>query len=102
MAFAMTREEMESVGMGGEHCGDIFFQLTKDYGEEHAHAPSYVTNHGYSLACLCMMAGNGLKQGEWIARPIRIVDIVPTICHVCGVRQLKNVEGGVIYQALAE
>ena len=49
-----------------------------------------------------MMAGNGLKQGEWIARPIRIVDIVPTICHVCGVRQLKNVEGGVIYQALAE
>lgn len=102
VAFAMTREEMEAVGMGGEHCGDIFFQLTKDYGEEHAHAPSYVTNHGYSLACLCMMAGNGLKQGEWINRPIRIVDIVPTICHVSGVRQLKNVEGGVIYQALAE
>lgn len=102
VAFCMTREEMECVGMGGEHSGDIFFQLHKDYGFEHAHAPSYCENYGYSLACLCMMAGGGLKTGATFKRPIRIVDVVPTICHVCGVRQPKGVEGGVIYQALEE
>lgn len=101
VSFAMTREEMTCIGMGGEHCGDIYLQLTKDYGNEHAHAPSYVTNHGYSLACLCMMVGAGLKAGQFISRPIRIVDIVPTICHLCGIRQPKDVEGGIIYQALA-
>ena len=29
-------------------------------------------------------------------------DVVPTICHLVGNRMPKDVEGGVIYQALAE
>ena len=31
VSFAMTREEMECVGMGGKHCGDIFFQMRPDF-----------------------------------------------------------------------
>ena len=102
VAFCMTREEMEAVGMGGEHCGDIFFQLTRDFGMQHANTPNHVTNHGYSVGCLCMMIGSGLKSGQFITRPIRNVDIVPTICHLVGNRMPKNVEGGIIYQALAD
>lgn len=101
VSFAMTREEMECIGMGGEHCGDIFFQMRPDFQFEHANCPNQVTNHGYSVGCVCMMAGGGIKA-ETLSRPIRNVDIVPTICHLVGNRQPKDVEGGVIYQALAE
>lgn len=100
VAFAMNREEMECIGMGGAHCGDVFFQLTKNFGYEHAHAPNHVTNHGYSLGCLCILAGAGLKAGVRIERPIRAVDLVPTICHLCQVDMPAQVEGGIIYQAL--
>lgn len=102
VSFAMTREEMECIGMGGPHSGDIFIQLTRNFGLEHAHAPNHVTNFGYSIGCLCMMCGGNIKQGQRIARPIRTVDIVPTIAHVCGVRMPHDVEGGVIYQALKD
>lgn len=84
------------------HCGDIFFRLNKDFQLEHANVPNHTTNYGFSVGCLCVMVGQGLKQGEFIARPIRNVDIVPTICHVVGNRMSKNVAGGIIYQALAE
>lgn len=99
VSFCMTREEMECVGMGGPHCGDIFFQMRPDFQLEHANCPNHVTNHNYSIGCLCMMAGGGIKQGT-IARPIRNVDIVPTICHLVGNRMPENIEGGVIYQAV--
>lgn len=100
VAFAMTREEMESVGMGGPHCGDIFFQLNPNFQLEHANCPNHVSNFDYSVGCLCVMAGAGIKKGETITRPIRAVDIVPTICEIVRNRMPKNVEGGVIYQAL--
>lgn len=99
VAFAMTMEEAKSLGVGGEHTGDIFFQLNSDFGEEHAMAPSYVTSHGFSLVSLCMMAGPGLKKGKFINRQIKAVDVVPTICDLCDIRIPSNCEGGVIYQA---
>jgi len=102
VAFAMTMEEARSLGVGGEHCGDIFFQLNSDFGEEHAMAPSYVTSHGFSLISLCMMCGPGLKSGEFIKRQIKAVDVVPTICDLCDVRIPCNCEGGVIYQAFED
>ena len=98
----MTREEMETIGMGGPHCGDIFYQLRKEYGFEHGNSFQYVTNEGYSLGALCIWAGMGLKKGEYITRPIRNVDIVPTFCHLVGNRPPKEVEGGVIYQLLED
>ena len=48
------------------------------------------------------MFGGAFKEGEVMARPVRLVDVVPTICHICGASMPKNVEGGVIYQALKE
>ena len=55
-----------------------------------------------SAKSLCIMAGGGLKKGEVLKRPVRNVDIVPTICQLVGNRMPKDVEGGVIYQAFAE
>ena len=95
----MTKEEMPSLGVGGIHAGDIFFQLRPDFQFEHANCPNDVTNHGHSIGCVCMMVGDGIKHEVLKIRP-RNVDIVPTICHLVGNRMPKDVEGGIIYQAV--
>ena len=100
VVFCMTRDEMEIVGMGGPHCGDILVQLVPTYCEEHANCPTTAANEGYSLNNLCMMVGAGFKKGELINRVIRVTDVVPTICHLLNVQMPSNVEGGVIWQAL--
>ena len=100
VAFCMTREEMHCIGMGGKHCGDIFFQLRPDFQFEHANCCNDVTNHGHSVGCLCIMSGAGIKEGYTLERPVRNVDIVPTICTLLENRMPHEVEGGIIYQAL--
>ena len=100
ISFCLTRDEMEMVGMGGNHVGDILYQVVPTYCNEHAFCPSTCTNEGYSLNNLCIMTGAGFKQGVEINRTIRIVDVVPTICHLGEVPMVSNVEGGVIWQAL--
>ena len=100
VAFCLTRNEMEMVGMGGEHVGDILYQVKPTYCNEHAFSPSTSTNEGYSLNNLCIMTGAGFKKGVKINRTVRIVDVVPTICHLGEVPMVSNVEGGVIWQAL--
>lgn len=102
VSFCMNRQEMEMVGMGGPHCGDILVQLMPTYCLEHANCPSTVGNEGYSLNNLCLMAGAGFKQGAVIKRVIRVTDIVPTICYLTNTPMSSNVEGGIIYQALAD
>ncbi len=100
VAFCMNRDEMEIVGMGGDHCGDILVQLMPTYNKEHASSPSTCKNEDCSLNCLCLMIGSGFKKQTTINRPIRIVDVVPTICHLTNTTVPSNVEGGVIWQAL--
>lgn len=100
VSFAMTRDEMEIVGMGGKHCGDIWYQLVPTFGDEHAFSPSTTKNEGWSLGNLLIMSGAGFKTGATINRPVRIVDVVPTICHLTDTPMPSNVEGGVIWQAL--
>ena len=52
------------------------------------------------MKALFMMVGAGVKQGETIKRKVRMVDVVPTICHLAGAPMPEDAEGGVIYQAL--
>ncbi len=100
VSFCMTREEMELVGMGGEHVGDILYQMVPGYNSEvHSNQPSTVSYYGHSMGNLFAMAGGGIRKNCVLKRTVRIVDIVPTICDYCGVRQPKDVEGGVIYQS---
>ena len=100
VSFCMTRDEMEMVGMGGPHCGDIFMQLMPTYCETHGNCPSTTEHENYSMNNLCMMIGGDFKQGEKIRRVIRITDVVPTLCYLCDNQVPSNCEGGVIWQAL--
>lgn len=100
VSFAMNRNEMEIVGMGGDNCGDIWYQLVPTFCDEHAFSPSSTNNEGWSLGNFLLMNGGGLKKGETINRVVRIVDVVPTICYLAEAPMPSNVEGGVIWQAL--
>lgn len=100
VSFCMNREEMEIVGMGGPHCGDILVELMPTYNLEHAFSPTPCTNEGYSLNNLCVMIGGGFKEHATIDRVIRVVDVVPTLCYLTNTPVPGNVEGGVIWQAL--
>jgi len=102
IAHCFTRDEMEYLGMGGDHCGDILFQLLPTFNCEHANVFPTVQHEGWSVNNLCIMGGAGIKKGELFRRPIRITDVVPTICHLVGVPMPADVEGGIIYQALEE
>lgn len=100
IAHCFTRDEMAYLGMGGVHCGDIFFQLVPTFNNEHANTFSSAHHEGWSMQNLCILGGAGIKHGGFIDRTIRISDIVPTICHLTDTGMPGNVEGGVIYQAL--
>ena len=102
VSFCMNREEMEIVGMGGPHCGDILVELMPTYNLEHAFSPTPCTNEGFSLNNLCLMIGGGFKKSASINRIIRVVDVVPTLCYLTDTPVPGNVEGGVIWQALKD
>ncbi|WP_407310163.1 alkaline phosphatase family protein [Desulfosporosinus sp. SB140] len=100
---ALNKIDMEALGLGGPYCGDILYILEDDFSRTHGNGFSNQTLNGYSCKCLFMMAGAGVKKGYSIDnRVVRVVDIVPTICHLAGASMPENVEGGVIYQALEE
>lgn len=100
--LALNKVDMEEIGLGGPHCGDIVYVLDDDFGRTHGNGLSNQTLNGYSCKCLLMMAGSGFKKNTRIQRRVRIVDVVPTLCHLAGVPMAKDVEGGIIYQALED
>jgi predicted AlkP superfamily phosphohydrolase/phosphomutase len=101
VAFCMTRDEMEGIGSGGPHCGDIIVELVPTFNKTHGSCQTTVEHEGYSMNCLLMMIGSDFKKGP-IRRVVRLTDIVPTICHLTDTQMPMDVEGGVIWQALKE
>lgn len=98
---AMNRADMEAVNLGGPYCGDIVYFLEDDFSRTHGNGFSNQSLNGYSTKCLFVAAGAGFKKGERIERRVRVVDVVPTLCYLAGAPMPKDVEGGVVYQALA-
>ncbi|MEK3673061.1 alkaline phosphatase family protein [Paenibacillus sp. FSL R10-2771] len=101
ISFALNRNDMEVVGLGGENSGDIFYILEPDFTRCHGNGLSNHTLLGYSMRALFIALGAGVKSGEVIGRKVKVVDIVPTICHLTGSPVPENAEGGIIYQILA-
>lgn len=102
ISFAMNQSDMQVLGLGGPHCGDIFYLLEPHFNRTHGNGLSDMTLNGYSLKALFMMAGAGLKIGEVMKRRVKMIDVVPTLCHLAGAPMPNEVEGGIIYQALDE
>ncbi|MFD1772501.1 alkaline phosphatase family protein [Paenibacillus rhizophilus] len=101
ISFALNRNDMEVVGLGGENSGDIFYILEPDFTRCHGNGLSNHTLSGYSMKALFIALGAGVKSGETIDRKVKVVDLVPTICELTETPVPRNVEGGVIYQILS-
>jgi predicted AlkP superfamily phosphohydrolase/phosphomutase len=102
IALALKKEDMPILGLYGDHIGDIYFTFNPSWTRVHGTQLTTSTYKGTSVGCLFMAMGPGIKKGAVINRPVKIIDIVPTICHVTGLPLPRNVEGGIIYQALED
>lgn len=100
--FALRKEDMKVLGLYGEHVGDIYFTFNPSWTRVHGTQLTTSSYKGTSVGCLFMMTGPGVKKGEIIKRPVRVVDIAPTISWLTGIPAPKDAEGGIIYQALEE
>jgi len=100
ISFAMNRHDMENIGLGGPHCGDIVYFMENEFSRTHGNGLSNQTMYGFSTRCLLLMAGVGFKKGAVVKRNCKVVDVVLTICNIAGAPMPKDVEGSVIYEAL--
>ena len=49
-----------------------------------------------------VMAGPGVREGMALERQVRVIDVAPTLCHLLGLPMPRDVEGGIIYEALED
>jgi 3-oxoacyl-[acyl-carrier-protein] synthase II len=100
--LALKREDAAMLELGGPRTGDIVYALDPAFGLEHGEfLPTAAWGIG-DLRGLFIMAGPGVKQGVEIERVVRLVDVVPTVCHLAEWPVPAHCEGGILYQALED
>lgn len=99
IALALRTDDMPVLGLYGDRVGDIYYAVRPGWARVHGNALTTATYTDTSVGCLFVMAGAGVRQGVTLDRPVRVVDIVPTICHALQVPVPRQAEGGVLYQA---
>lgn len=100
--FALRRADMPILGLYGENVGDIYFTINPGWVRIHGTQLTTASYGGTSVGCVFMMAGPGIKRNHVLKRPVRVVDIVPTICYATDIPVPQDAEGGIIYQAFEE
>lgn len=100
--LALTREDAEIVNLWGNLVGDVVFAVHPGFDGAHGrHLP--IGRFGISgQHSTFIMAGAGVSKGFGLQRQVRVVDVAPTLCYLLGWPMPKNVEGGVIYEALED
>lgn len=119
VATALKKREAALLGMWGPRCGDVVFIYNAGFswgqvepGKTVGVAPPSA-NHGpqvptaetalSSNMATLIIAGPGVKKG-WRPDPNaglpRLVDVVPTICHLIGISPPRNSEGRVVRELI--
>ena len=105
ISSAFRRNEMEVLGLDRKssyNLGDIFFFIEPKFTRDQGNSFSNTIILGTSVKCIFMMAGAGVKENFVMDREVRMVDLVPTLCHLAASPMAKNVDGGVLYQAIKD
>jgi predicted AlkP superfamily phosphohydrolase/phosphomutase len=101
-SLALTREDAEMVNLWSDRVGDVVYALRPEFDGAHGkQLPSARLGIG-GQHCTFIMAGAGVRQGLDLRRQVRAVDVAPTICYLMGVPMPRDVEGGVVYEALED
>jgi predicted AlkP superfamily phosphohydrolase/phosphomutase len=101
-ALVLTRADAEMINLEGELVGDVVYALRPEFDAAHGkHMPSSSLGIGAQHSTF-VMAGPGVRQGVKLQRQVRVVDVAPTVCYLLGVPMPRDIEGGVIYEALTD
>jgi predicted AlkP superfamily phosphohydrolase/phosphomutase len=99
-ALAVTREDAEALSLWSDLVGDVVYAVRPEFDGAHGrHLPVAELGIGGQHSTF-VMAGPGVRQGVALEREVRVVDVAPTLCYLLGLPMPRNVEGGVIYEAL--
>lgn len=99
-ALALSRRDAEMLNLWGDLVGDVVYALRPEFDGAHGkQLPTAVLGMG-GQHCTFIMSGAGVRQGVALQRQVRAVDVAPTICYLLGIPMPKQVEGGVVYEAL--
>jgi len=119
VAFALKKKDAPLVGYWGKRAGDVVFIYNSGFswgatkadatigsaaGAHHGpQIPTTETEFSSNLAVF-MMAGPGVKRGferdYGRLSYTRLVDLVPTFCHLLGIRPPSHSQGTVLYDLL--
>ena len=98
--MVIKKEDARPLGLYGDKVGDLIPVLRPEASGEHGrHFPTAEWGVG-SMKGLLVLSGPGIKKGVTLERTVWLTDIVPTVCYLLHIPVPRNVEGGIIYQAL--
>jgi predicted AlkP superfamily phosphohydrolase/phosphomutase len=99
-ALALTREDAEMVNLWGDLVGDVVYALQPEFDGAHGRQLPSVSFGSAGQHSTFIAAGAGIKRTGLLQGQVRVVDVAPTICYLTGTPMPRNVEGGVVYEAL--
>jgi predicted AlkP superfamily phosphohydrolase/phosphomutase len=120
VALALKKKDAHMIGYWGPRCGDVVFTYNSGFawvGSGEGRTISRATgtaNHGPQIPTAAMslssnlaafiIAGPGIRRGykrdEQRLGFMRLVDVVPTLCHLLGIRPPRDSQGCVLYDLL--
>lgn len=101
-SMVLTRADAEMVNLWGDLVGDVVYSLRPEFDGAHGkQLPSVSFGMGGQHSTF-VIAGAGVQQAGLLNRQVRVVDVAPTICYLLGIPMPKQVEGGVVYEALCD
>jgi predicted AlkP superfamily phosphohydrolase/phosphomutase len=100
--LALTREDAEVLNLWGDLVGDVVYAVHAGADVAHGqHLP--VSRLGLSgQHSVFIMSGPGVHKGVALKRQVRVIDVTPTLCYLLGWPMPRDVEGGIIYEALED
>ena len=101
-SLALTHADAEMVNLTSDLVGDVVYALRPEFDGAHGkQLPSVSFGIGGQHSTF-ILSGAGVRQGVALQRQVRVIDVAPTLCHLLGLPTPRNVEGGVVYEALED
>ena len=101
-SLALTNADAEMVNLWGEAVGDVVYALRPEFDGAHGKQLPSVSFGIAGQHCTYVLVGPGVKEGVALRGQVRAVDVAPTLCYLLGLPMPRNVEGGVVYEALTD
>ena len=100
--LALTHADAEMVNLTSNLVGDVVYALRPEFDGAHGkQLPSVSFGIGGQHSTF-ILSGAGVRQGVALQRQVRVIDVAPTLCHLLGLPTPRNVEGGIVYEALED